>query len=104
MSVPTVPLSTCLTRNTIWRQIDMDTRSEKKLPSLFDASSITDSLDISPQHRAGNESEDTPKTMRTAAVKDRVQMAISTVTVKVFTRHSAGCPKHGDIYWRDCRC
>jgi site-specific recombinase XerD len=83
----------------------MKTRSNEELPGLFETTSTTGLLGISVRgDRVATETEDTIIETRSALAKNLVPIDISAVTVKVFTRHSAGCPKHGDIYWRDCRC
>src|ERR1039458_7683830 len=79
----------------------MKTRSKEKLPDLFDASS-TGPLEVLRRDRAVTETEATLIETRSTVGKDDVRRTISKVTVKVFARHSAGCPHRDDIYWRDC--
>lgn len=81
----------------------MKTRSKEKLPGLFDASS-TGPLEVLRRDRAVTETEATLIETRSTVGKYDVPRAISKVTVKVFARHSAGCPHDDDIYWRDCHC
>ena len=83
----------------------MKNRSKEELPGLLEASSTAVPLGISLRRdRNTDETEATLIETQSAVGKDHLRTAISAVTVSVFTRHSAGCPKRGDIYWRKCNC
>jgi integrase/recombinase XerD len=94
----------------------MNTPRNEMHPGLFDyvytdparapdGGSIEDSLDDLPRRdRPTTAILETPAVTGTAVVKDRLRTAIPTATVKLYVRHSKGCPKRSDKYYRHCQC
>jgi hypothetical protein len=83
----------------------MKTLRKKTIIPRFDGSSGKTPFDRAPRCDGDTAStHDTPTLSRTAVAKDGPRPRIFTATVKVYPRHSIGCPKRDNKDRKDCGC